>query len=109
MWNNYIGIGIIPISPIGLIPISYEYLSKKIHYRLFEINKEEALKIINKFDNFFKFLEEEKPYKFYKLYIEYSFPIPNNKKLISEIKREMIRKINYIPAWDREGTYADEI
>jgi hypothetical protein len=26
-----------------------------------------------------------------------------------KIKREMIRKINYIPAWDREGTYADEI
>jgi len=25
------------------------------------------------------------------------------------IKRGMIKKINYIPAWEREGTYADEI
>jgi len=26
-----------------------------------------------------------------------------------KIKREMLKKINYIPAWEREGTYADEI
>jgi len=25
------------------------------------------------------------------------------------IKRDMIKKINYIPAWEKEGTYADEI
>jgi hypothetical protein len=100
---------LIPISPIGLIPISYEYLSKKIHYRLFEINKEEALKIINKFDNFFKFLEEEKPYKFYKLYIEYSFPIPNNKKLISEIKREMISYEYFKEYLNKRAEYEDMI
>ena len=26
-----------------------------------------------------------------------------------KIKRSMLKKINYIPAWEREGTYADEI
>ena len=26
-----------------------------------------------------------------------------------KIKRDMLKKINYIPAWEREGTYADEI
>jgi hypothetical protein len=26
-----------------------------------------------------------------------------------KIKRNILRKINYIPAWEREGTYADEI
>ncbi len=40
------------------------------------------------------------------IYLLATYAIKNGDE---KIKRGMLKKINYIPAWEREGTYADEI
>lgn len=74
---------------IGLVPLSYEYLSHTTYYGFVEIGKEKALNILDLFRTFLKFMEEEDPYMFYILYLDIGFSIPVNEKEVLKIKKLM--------------------
>jgi len=80
---------LVPLSRTRLVPLSYEYLSDSPHYGFVEIEQEDAVKIMGTFTRFLKFMKNEEPYRFYMLYVTFSFPIPIESKEISEIKKRM--------------------
>ncbi len=86
--TNEVGL-LVPSSYYGLIPLSYEYLMKEIHYGPFTIGKEHSIKIISIIEKFLNFIKNENAFKFYMLYLEYGFPIPIEGKEVDKIKKEM--------------------
>lgn len=94
---------------IGLIPLSYKYLSNRIYYGFLNMEKEDALKIISIFRRFLKFVNKEEPYRFYMLYIDYDFPIPINKKTILEIKQKMAKYEEFKKYLDERSRYEDMV
>jgi hypothetical protein len=100
---------LVPLSHVGLVPISYEYLSDKIYYGLVELEKDDVLRIINIFKEFLEFIEHEEPYRFYTLYFDYGFSIPMSTKEISEIKKEMTTYKNFKEYLDMKTLYEEMI
>ncbi len=100
---------LVPLPFAGLVPLSYEYLSKKIFYGPTEIEKDDALKIVCTFRKFLKFIENEDPYKFYMLYLNYGFPIPVNAKKISGIKKEMTSYEEFKEFLENKAIYEDMV
>jgi len=82
---------LISLPKFGLVPISYEYLNKKLIYLpVLLINQSEAFRIVQIFRKFLKFISTQNPYKFYTLYLKFQFPIPVAQKEIYEIKSKMV-------------------
>lgn len=100
---------LVPLPYIGLVPLSYEYLSRKTHYGIVEIKKDNALNIIKIFKEFLKFMKTKKPYKFYMLYLSYDFPIPMDPKDIYKIKKEMTAYKNFKEYLEDRADYEDMI
>ena len=96
---------LVPLSGIGLVPLSYEYLSDNTYYGFVEIEKDDALKIVSTFRGFLKFIENEEPYRFYMLYLNFCFPIPIDSKEIYEIKKEMTTYENFKKYLRDRGIY----
>lgn len=80
---------LIPLSGIGLVPISYEYLTDNVAFGLTEISSKNCYKIKEVFESFLNLLNNMEPYKYYLLYFEFEFPIPINKNNILKIKNQM--------------------
>lgn len=85
----------------GLVPLSYEYLSKKPYYSIIEVEKDDALEIINIFQKFLKFMKNERPYRFYLLYLRSGLPVPVNVEEISKLRKKMT-------TYKEFGQYLDE-
>jgi len=94
---------------VGLVPLSYEYLSDKTYYGFVEIEKDDASKIIDTFRRLLKFVEDEEPYRFYILYLSYGFSIPINAQEISKIKKEMITYEEFKEYLEKRAFYEDMI
>lgn len=94
---------------IGLVPLSYEYLLNKVQYNYIEIKKEDALYILRIFKEFFKIIENEEPYNFYNLFLNYGFPIPVNKNELSKIKNKMTTYEEFKEYLDKRSRYEDMI
>lgn len=92
---------------IGLVPLSYEYLSQKIYYGIAEIGKNAALKIINIFQSFLDCLENKEPYRFYMLYLDYGFAISMNKQEVLKVKEKMTTYEEFKEYLDEEAFYQD--
>lgn len=101
---------LIPIPQIGLVPLSYEFLSNKIHYGLFNIlEKNETIRVVSIFRDFLKFLQSNEPYYFYILYFESGFPIPISSEKINKIKKEMTSHENFLNYLRARASYEDAI
>ncbi|MHB8277515.1 MAG: hypothetical protein ACYDIA_07675 [Candidatus Humimicrobiaceae bacterium] len=83
LWSGYEQL-LVPLKGYGLLPISYESMKKTM---LFNSNMgipEE--KIINTFNIFFDYLNSDSWLKLIIKYLDFSFPIPFNKKEIDNIR-----------------------
>lgn len=80
---------LIPVPLYGLKPISYEYLTDKIHYRDIPIKKEDAIQLKNNFDDFLNYIKKITPYNYYVLFLKFGFPVPIKEDKIKELKSEM--------------------
>jgi len=92
-----------------LVPLSYEYLSNKINYGNFCIKDDDAVKVIDSFRGFIKFLEKNKPYSFYIQYLQAGFPVPMNKEKIDEIKKTMTTPYNFSKYLEARSDTEDRI
>ena len=80
---------LIPIDNFGLVPFSFEYLSETVYYGSNSVKINDILKITKTFDDFFRIIGEKSPYRYFKLFIDYEFPIPMGEPKISELKEKM--------------------
>jgi hypothetical protein len=98
---------LVPLASVGLIPLSYRNLSNKTYYSFFEIEKEDALRMIDLFREFLAFLENKEPYKFYILYLKCGFSIPIDANEISKIKKKMSSEEEFQEYIERESYIED--
>ena len=80
---------LVPLPVAGLVPISFNHLLNKINYKLIKIEIDEIKRILNISKIFFQFISKNNPYRYYKLYIDFGFPIPYNINEINKIKHSM--------------------
>lgn len=100
---------LVHLPSVGLIPLSYQHISKKISHRLVPVENEDVSKIIDTFTRFLNWVERKEPYSFYMIYIHHRFPIPMREDLISEIKKEMISLENFNEFCDHKAEYLDRL
>lgn len=96
-----------PLPHIGLVPLSYGYISKKIYYGYVEIEKEDILRVLNVFRAFLDFMDDNESYKFYLLYLKFGFPIPLNGNEIFKIKKKMTTYEKFKKYLENEANYYD--
>jgi hypothetical protein len=82
-------ISLLVSSKVGLVPLSYEFLSQTVYFGLFEIDVDEVGKILNLFEDFYKWLRANLPYKFYLKYAEAGLEIPFDQSEVNKIKSYM--------------------
>ena len=57
----------------GLVPISYEHLSKSIHFGYVQISAKSIQELLNSFGEFLNRMSDEEPFCYYMLYMEWVF------------------------------------
>ena len=101
---------LVPFPPYGLKPISYEYLTDKIHYRYIQISINEAIEIEKIFQNFLdNYLKKTEPYNYYMLYLNFYFPIPINYDEIIKIKDNMTNLKDFLEYLLERDEYEDAV
>lgn len=91
----------------GLVPVSYKYLSTKLHYDGVLIRKDDALSLIDTFTRFLDFIENNEPYGYYMLYLSYGFPIPMNPERIAKYRAQMTSYENFQDYMERQAMQHD--
>jgi len=80
---------LVPFPFAGLVPVSYEHLSKTVHYGFVQISQNSAREMMEAFAAFLGLIAHQEPYSYYVLYSEYGFSIPVTKQAVSAIRNEM--------------------
>ena len=95
---------LIPRTNIGLMPLSYKYISKETFHGFEMIDEDVVLEMTETFKKFLSYLSNREPYKFYMLYLSYGFPIPASQKEMSEIKKEMTTYENFNDSFTKKSS-----
>lgn len=106
LWSDYEQL-LVPFKNFGLVPISYEFMKKTM---LFGLNLGiPTEKILNTFNNFFDYLNSDSWFKLIIKYLDYSFPIPFNKKNIDTIKMFMRNENEFEKYLEDRAEYEDAV
>jgi len=100
---------LVPFPEEGLLPLSYEFISKTPYFNLQVIEINECKKIIKLFDDFFKYIKTKEPYAYYLQYIDAGFSIPRDKNKINDIKQYMSSKKDFEDYINRQHRIHDMI
>lgn len=80
---------LIPFPFAGLVPLSYEHLSKSIHFGYVQISAKSIQELLNTFSEFLNLISDQEPFCYYILYIESGFSIPVAKEAVSSLRAMM--------------------
>jgi hypothetical protein len=98
-----------PFPFAGLVPDSYEHLSKTVHYGSVQIPQDFAREMMEAFAAFLGLIAHQEPYSYYVLYSEYGFSIPVTKQAVSAIRNEMKDYDSFEESLQAKSEYQDMI
>lgn len=101
---------LVPLPKIGLVPISYQFLSNELYYGVMGLNDiSVAEHIIETFTSFFDYIRKKQPYNYYIRYAECGFEIPIKKEIVNNIKKEMSSPEDFEEYLKQESYYMDAV
>jgi len=78
---------------IGKVPLSYKNLQNNIHYGFVEFTLDDAVNIMNVFDQFLNLINEKSPFKLYIIYLKSGLDIPINTEEIKFLRKHALNEI----------------
>ena len=100
---------LVPFPFAGLVPISYEHLSKSIHFGYVQISAKSIQELLNSFGEFLNRMSDEEPFCYYMLYMESGFSIPVAKEDVSSIRAMMTDPDHFEQYLQDRSRYGDAI
>ena len=80
---------LLPVPNLGLVPVSYEHLTRSIHYTPTIADDLWISRAISAFDAFDTWLRETEPYLYALMFAEASLPVPLIEERAAEIRARM--------------------
>jgi hypothetical protein len=98
---------LIPLPGAGLVPISYETLTRSIHFRPTMMDVEFALEALHLSDEFDAWLESTTPYSHHLEFARFGFPIPLYGERLDEVKDAMAGPRDFTEWLEEQATIED--
>lgn len=98
---------LVPMGPIGLVPLSYKDLNEQVHYNFEPVDEQNATRILDLLDAFDVWIEANDASWFVQRWVDLQFEIPFEPGRVAMVKSWMTSREDYETALECEAQHLD--